>query len=276
MKKQIKVKIKWYNLFLVLSLTFVVLFFLSSTFNLLDWIVDSKKTKNKENEVIQNVTITEKEDNEETEIIKSEDNDKNNPYWKYINKKLIDVDFSKLKEENSDIVGWIKVSGTNINYPFVQTKDNDFYLNHSFDKKFNKAGWVFMDFRNNNKEFDKNTIIYAHNRKDKTMFGSLKNVLTDNWINNKNNYTINVSTEHENTLWQIFSIYHIETTNDYIQVFFKDNNEFINFTKKLINRSIYNFNTSVNENDIIITLSTCYKETEKLVVHAKLIKKETK
>ena len=49
-----------------------------------------------------------------------------------------------------------------INYPFVQTSDNDYYLNHSFNKKYNDAGWVFMDYRNNASNFDKNTILYAH------------------------------------------------------------------------------------------------------------------
>ena len=62
---------------------------------------------------------------------------------------LIDVDFTELKQTNSDVIGWIQVNGTNINYPFVQTNDNSYYLTHAFNKSYNDAGWVFLDYRNN-------------------------------------------------------------------------------------------------------------------------------
>ncbi len=93
------------------------------------------------------------------------------------------------------------------------------------------------------------------------------------WLNNTNNHVIKMSTKYENTLWQVFSIYHIPTTNDYIKINFDSNETFGNM---LIERSMHNFNTSINENDIILTLSTCYDDYEKMVLHAKLIKKELK
>ena len=163
-----------------------------------------------------------------------------------------------------------------MNYPFVQTNDNKYYLNHSFNKSKNSAGWVFMDYRNNISVLDKNTIIYAHGRLDNTMFGSLKNILTSGWLNNKNNYIVKLSTEYENNLWQVFSVYKIKTTNDYLQISFISNESFLEFTDKLIKRSDFNFNTKVNENDKILTLSTCYNEKEKVVLHAKLIKRVIK
>lgn len=174
------------------------------------------------------------------------------------------------------MVGWIRVSGTNINYPFVQASDNKYYLNHSFDKSYNSAGWVFLDYRNNKYNLAKNNIIYAHGRRDTTMFGSLRGILTNGWLNNTSNFTIQLSMENENTLWQIFSVYRIPTTNDYIQIEFIDNKKFLDFTNKLISRSAYNFNATVSENDVILTLSTCYDDNDKVVVHAKLIKREKK
>jgi sortase B len=107
------------------------------------------------------------------------------------------------------------------------------------------------------------------------MFGSLRNILTSNWINNKDNYVIKLSTEYENTLWQVFSCYKIPTTNDYLQINF-NNNEFAEFTKKLIDRSNYKFNTKVSNDDRILTLSTCYNNDDKVVLHAKLIKREVR
>ena len=80
-------------------------------------------------------------------------------------------------------------------------------------------------------------------------------------------------TESENTLWQVFSIYRVSTTNDYIKTTFSSNEDFINWSSILIDRSAYNFNTYINENDTILTLSTCYNNNEKVVLHAKLIKK---
>ena len=108
------------------------------------------------------------------------------------------------------------------------------------------------------------------------MFGTLKKTLESKWQNNTNNHIVKISTETENSLWQVFSIYHIEETSDYIKTDFNNNEEFLNLTTKLINRSIYNFNTEINENDKISTLSTCYGKTERMVLHAKLIKKEIK
>lgn len=269
-------KIKWKNLFflflsLVLFITLII-----SIINIVKWWIDSNNTNNQIEQIEENVNIDEISDNENTEIINQENIPENNPYWDYIKMNLINVDFRELKAINNQTAGWIQVNGTNINYPFVQTTDNDYYLTHSFDKSYNSAGWVFLDYRNNLQTLDKNTIIYAHGRIDKTMFGTLRNILNNNRIDNTDNYIIKLSTEYENTLWQIFSAYHIPTTNDYLKINFNSNESFIEFTNMLINRSQYNFKTTVNENDYILTLSTCYNDSEKMVIHAKLIKKETR
>ena len=201
---------------------------------------------------------------------------KANPYWDYIKMNLIDVNMDELKEKNADTVGWIQVNGTNINYPFVQTDDNSYYLAHSFDKSRNNAGWVFLDYRNNINNLDKNSIIYAHGRVDETMFGSLKNILTNSWLDNTDNYVVKMSTEKANTLWQVFSVYHLPTTSDYLQINFYDSNDYGDFISLLKNRSMYNFNTEVSTDDKILTLSTCYNNYEKMVMHAKLIKIDSK
>jgi len=244
--------------------------------NIIKWSIDSNKTNKNIENIQENTKVIETEDSINTEIISNEEINESDPYWDYINMNLIDVDFKELKEINDSTVGWIQVNGTNINYPFVQTTDNNYYLNHTFDKSYNNAGWVFMDYRNNKSNYDKNTIIYAHGRLDNTMFGSLRKVITNGWLNNQDNYIIKLSTETENTLWQVFSVYQIPTTNDYIQVEFTDNKEFLQFGNMLLERSSFNFNTSINENDKILTLSTCYDDNNKVVLHAKLIKREKK
>lgn len=158
---------------------------------------------NKQLDLIDNaVKISDVNDTSKVEIIKQDEITESDPYWDYINMNLIDVDFSKLKSINENTKGWIKVNGTNINYPFVQADNNDYYLNHSFDNSYNYAGWVFLDYRNNISNFDnKNTIIYAHGMYNNNMFGSLRNILTNGWLDDTNNYVIKLSTEKENTLW---------------------------------------------------------------------------
>lgn len=246
-----------------------------SGIQILNWFKDTNKIKDEMTQINEVVTITEISSEENTEIIETKE-EKSSPYYDYIKMDLIDVDFKELKNVNSDTKGWIKVNGTNINYPFVQTNNNDYYLNHSITKQRNSAGWVFMDYRNSINSFNKNTIIYAHARVNQYMFGTLKSTLKSNWLNNTNNHVIKLSTEKQNTLWQVFSVYHIPTTNDYIQTTFYNNDEFLEFVTMLQNRSIHKFNTTVNKNDKILTLSTCYGSNEKLVVHAKLIKYSNK
>lgn len=271
-----KIKIKWKNIILILIIITSSITLLISIFNIIKWKIDSNKTNYEITNIQENINVEEIQDTENTEIIEPIiEVPKENPYWDYINMNMINVDFNSLKRTNPDVVGWLKVNGTNINYPFVQSSDNDYYLTHSFNKSYNGAGWVFLDYRNNGTN-NKNTIIYAHGRSNKTMFGTLKNVLKNGWLNNTNNYVIKISTETENSLWQIFSVYRIPTTSDYLQTNFNDETEYQNFLDMIKDRSSHNFDTNVVSTDNILTLSTCYNNSDKMVVHAKLIKKESK
>ena len=240
------------------------------------WGKDNKDTSKVINDINNAVNVTLRDDDDNTELVNDTNEEETSDYWYYIKFPLIDVDITELKEKNSDTVGWINVNNTNINYPFVQTKDNSYYLNHSFDKKYNEAGWVFLDYRNNNDLNNKNTILYAHSRLDKTMFGSLSKVLKSSWYNNKDNHIIRLSTDTENTLWQIFSVYKIPEESYYITTNFNNNEEYNKFLNTIKQRSIHNFNTNLDTNDKILTLSTCYSDTERTVVHAKLIKRSPK
>lgn len=262
---------------LINSMLCWLLFFIISAKDIVNWMLESNNIQDEIENIYQNISIEEVTESINTTIIpQTEVIPESNPYWDYIKMNLINVNFNELKKINSETKGWIQVKGTNINYPFVQATDNDYYLNHTFNKSKNSAGWVFLDYRNNINNLSKNTVIYAHGRLDETMFGSLKNIFKTDWLKNEENFIVKLSTETENSLWQVFSVYKIPTTNDYIQVEFDSTYEFNEWANTLKNRSAYNFNTSVNELDNILTLSTCYNETEKVVLHAKLIKKETK
>lgn len=273
MKKKKRNKLGLIILIIVSSLLLSTLTI--SLFNIFLWNKDNKANENNLKDIEENTEIKIVKDNDNTEFI-NKPLDENDDYWYYSTFDLIDVDLKKLKEKNNDTVGWLNVNNTNINYPFVKSSDNDYYLHHSFDKSYNNAGWVFLDYRNNKNLTDKNNIIYGHHRVNNTMFTSLLNTLNQSWYTNKDNHIIRISLENENSLWQIISVYKIPTESYYITTKFNNDNEFITFLDTISKRSIYNFNYSVNKEDIILTLSTCYDDNTRVVVHAKLIKIEKK
>ncbi len=235
--------------YIILICLFIILFI--SAKNIFYWFKDNKKTSKMESII---------EDNTSVEVI--DDNTESG---------LINVDLNDLRSINSDTVGYIKVNNTNINYPVVQTNNNTFYLTHTFDKTENKAGWVFMDYRNHNDNFDTNTILYAHGRLDNTMFGSLRKVIKEEWYTNPDNYILQYSNDYYSSKWQVFSIYRVKETDDYIKTNFNSNEEYNSFINLINGRSIYDFNVSVTTNDNIITLSSCYNDTDRMVLHAKLV-----
>lgn len=179
------------------------------------------------------------------------------------------VNFEELKNKNSDTVAWLKVENTSIEFPIVKANDNSYYLTHNFNKENNKAGWIFADYKNKFDGTDKNIVIYGHNMRDDSMFGSLKDVIKEEWYNNEENKYITFVTENEYQTYQVFSVYQIEKEDYYIQTNFQ-NNEFEEFIKTIKQRSKKDFNVDVTNKDNILTLSTCANNNKyRVVLHAK-------
>ena len=184
--------------------------------------------------------------------------------------KLSEVSFTELRRTNSNTVVWLAVDGTNINYPIVKGSDNDYYLFHSFNRSYNKNGWVFMDYRNQPMS-DYNTIFYGHNLLNGTSLGTLGKIFTKSWYNNSNHKII-VMTDSSKYVYEVFACYYSKPVVDYLQVSFSGDNEFDGFIKNLKRKSRTNFNVNVSGKDRIITLSTCTDDNKgRKVVHAKLI-----
>lgn len=256
-----------------LCLSFSLLVFLFTSVIIVNWLRQGYSIKKLNNNIVESTDIYKVEEGTLYNIETIEENNYGSQYWKYLQTPLSEVDFTELLKENSDTVGWIIVHDTNINYPVVQTNDNDYYLNHAYDKTSNSAGWVYADFRDNFNVFSKNMVIYGHGRKDKIMFGSLTKALDKKWYTKQENQIIQLSTLKYNTMWQIFSIYTIPAESYYIMTDFESNSEYAAFLGEMLNRSIYNFNVNLSTDDKILTLSTCYNDNGiRLVVQAKLVK----
>lgn len=246
-----------------------------SIFLLTRWFVQSKRIEKMSEGIVSSTVILE---SEEADISDYEDEDENvlennsNNLDDYSDSYYLNVDFDSLLNRNSDTVAWLKVYGTNINYPVVQSDDNEYYLNHDINKYTTNVGWIFGDYRSNFDTLEKNTIIYGHNLINKTMFGSLPKILNSSWYKNKNNHYIKMNTVNNKMVFKVFSVYKIDPVVDYLRTSFSSDDEYENWLNTLKNRSIYNFNESVSSEDKILTLSTCDDSGNKRVVlHAKLI-----
>ena len=221
-----------------------------SLINIINWKKNVNDNKDIHEKIKENITVNE------------EDN-------------LIKIDFKSLKEQNSDIIAYIKVNGTNIDYVVVKGNDNSYYLEHNFNKEYNIAGWIFADYHNKFDDTDKNIVLFGHNTKDGSMFGTLKNVLDKNWQENENNSEITLVTEKGQYKYKVFSTYSITAEDYYINTIFNNEDEYSKFINQIKSRSNYDYNVEVKSNDKILTLSSCIGDGKKRVVlHAKLIEKE--
>lgn len=182
------------------------------------------------------------------------------------------IDFPSLKEKNPDTIAYLMVPGTRIDYVIVRGENNDYYLNHNFNKENNQSGWIFADYKNQFDGTDKNIVIYGHNTLDKSMFGSLKDTLSKEWYLNKNNHKIILVTENGLEKYEVFSIYKIDNEDYYITTNFNDSASYKKFLSKIKSRSIHNFDVTLEESDQILTLSTCANNgSKRVVLHAKKI-----
>jgi len=231
--------------------------------------------------------------------------DQNIDYKKLVLAKEVDlnkvpfmqVNLNQIINMNSDTVAWIYVGGPPVGSEYhnslkefegipidiavVQTTDNDFYLNHAFDKKESKNGWVFADCDNNMKEFTSNynSVFYGHAR-NTSMFAGLKNLdKYTQWYANAYNHFIKINTATEQTVWQIFSWYEIDYTKqlnfNYIQTDITKDNVVAFATEVQSRNVIAQFQKfEFTEDSRILTLSTCkgYDATNRVAVHAVLVK----
>lgn len=268
-----------YGLLLLVSIVCIGYF----SNNLLNWYNDGKNAK-KISTTIAMDTNSEETDGftkEEVEnILENEQDDVekyNYDYWVYSNVTMLSVDFNDLLNQNPDTVAWLYINNTTVDYPIVQSGDNSFYLDHSFDQSYNPVGWLFADFRSNFKDLEKNTVIYGHGRLDNVMFGSLHKVLDYDWYSNPENQIIKMSTPDKNMMWQIVSIYTIPSESYYLTHTFENDESYRRFLDTILSRSIADFNVTLNTDDHILTLSTCLDNNgNRIVVHAKLVKVENR
>ncbi len=172
-------------------------------------------------------------------------------------------EFYSLYDTNKDIKGWLTIPKTVINYPVVESSNNDFYLHNNFNKTSDIYGALFLDYRNNINEQSQNLIIYGHNMKDGQMLTSIVNYEQTDFYNNSALITFNTIYSHY--YWKVFAAFiaNASPSNGYVFNYlvtnFSSNNDFNNFIKEVRARSLINTpSVDVVSSDTLLTLSTCY------------------
>lgn len=164
-------------------------------------------------------------------------------------KEKTNIDWNKLEDINKDIIGWIKIENTNINYPILKDDDNLKYLKYSFDGKYNKNGSIFT--LNDSPFQDNETIIYGHNMRSGLMFSELSKYMNEEFLNEHLNFEI--YTKNANYKATIFSCYSIGVNKEENNIRLLDFQEEIEYYKNASKYSIDN----IGEIKKIVKLSTC-------------------
>ena len=189
-------------------------------------------------------------------------------------KPPIEVDFDKLKSVNEDVVGWIYVDALpDISYPIVKGKDNQTYLHQTYEKNYNFAGTIFVDYENSGDFSDCNTLVYGHNMKNGSMFGHLKKFREDDKLYKQDKYFWILKPER-NYRYEIISAYTTGVNSDTYTLFKGPGEEFEKYLETIKGYSeIQTDDTDLTIKDKIVTLSTCTSsgETKRFVVHGVLV-----
>lgn len=198
---------------------------------------------------------------------------------KQVNNEFIEK-VKELQQENEDVKGWIRIADTNINYPLLQTTNNDYYLTHNYKKEYSSYGSIFINSNSNIKNNNSNVIIYGHDMKDGQMFKDLLQyedkefyeqypIIKITTEETEKEYQIivvfksRVFYQDEKNVFRFYQYYNFENENKY--------NEYINNCKKL---QLYDTEKTANYGEQLITLITCEysQENGRMVIVAKEIK----
>ncbi len=185
------------------------------------------------------------------------------------------IDFEGLKAVNPDVIAWIELPALDISYPVVQGEDNQYYLSHLFTGEENSNGSIFADYHNQPDFSDQNTILYGHNMRSGSMFGTLERYQERKFWESAPCFYIYVpGTVYE---YRIFSCYAGRTGGSAYIYRFQEKEAFGAFLQDICRYADYQTGIEVSENDRIVTLSTCVNSARdyRYIVHGKLNKSES-
>lgn len=177
-------------------------------------------------------------------------------------KQILLANLQELKQQNSDLVGWLTIEGTEVDYPVLQTDNNDYYVNHNFKKQSNELGSIFLDKDCSIEKPTANFLIYGHRSNGGQMFETLTKYKKEDFY--KEHPTFEFATLEEVSKYQIIAVFqsqvYLKSQDVFKYYFFKDaenEEEFNNYIENVKKLSLYNIAETAQYGDQLITLSTC-------------------
>ncbi len=170
------------------------------------------------------------------------------------------VDFEALRENGPDIIGWLSLPDTAINYPVTQRDDNEYYLHHLYDGTYNKVGCLFVDYENNADYSDRNTIIYGHNMRDGSMFAALNEYDEQGYFDgHPQMYLVTPGGGYTVEIFTAFVAEPGESGSDASpwRLSWKDDGAYTTWLSEMAGRSVIETDVTVTSSDKVLTLSTC-------------------
>ena len=170
------------------------------------------------------------------------------------------VDFEALRETGPDIIGWLNLPDTAINYPVTQADDNEYYLRHLYDGTYNKTGCLFADYENQEDFSDRNTIIYGHNMRDGSMFAALNEYDGQSYFDgHPQMYLVTPGGGYVVEIFTAFVAKPSESGSDTSpwRLSFKDDGAYTTWLSEMAGRSVIETDVTVTSSDKVLTLSTC-------------------
>lgn len=178
------------------------------------------------------------------------------------------LQLEELQKENSDIIGYLEIQGTNISYPVLQTTNNDFYMKKNYKKEYSKDGSIFLDKDYNWEIPSSNLLIYGHNNKNGQMFCDLLNYKDESYY--EEHPTIKFTTNKEEAEYEIIAVflsrvYYKKEKNVFRYYYFinaENEEEYNSFVENCKKESLYDTGKTAKYGDQLITLSTCSYHVE--------------
>ena len=235
--------------FLIIICTVVLLF---SVFQIAQYLLDAKHTE----DLYADIAETYHKEGEDRRAANPDGEDPSD------GNRLEDI-----RKINPDVVGWISIPGTGIDYPVVQGEDNDYYLHHDIRGQKNKHGAIFMDHSNHPGE-DRSLVIYGHHMKDGTMFYDLKKFKKKDFYDKNKSILLNI--QGKTVEYEIFSAYIGNASSLHLKISFPDASAYRDYFTEIKAKSMYPSDMDFSEDQTMLTLSTCtYEEKDaRLILHA--------
>lgn len=237
-------RILWWFVFLIALGVFGF-----SSYKLVTTLMEYKQAENEYEQLEEYVTIPDSKEDISDELLTEETEEEKEDLGPVI-------DFKSLKALNEDVIGWLMVEALDISYPIMQADDNDYYLHRTTEKTYNFAGSIFLDYENKADFSDCNSIIYGHNMKNGSMFGTLKKFREAEIY--KDSLYFWICTPEKNYKYQIFAAYETAVASNTYTLFSQSGQEFVDYSVAMAAKSeIPTGEFSFDGSERIATLSTC-------------------